>query len=427
MAFRFVARQALVLAVVLIFVQPGYAKDWSQWHGPLRDNISTETGLLKQWPQNGPDMIWSLEGIGSGYSTVSIADGFIYITGMVEKQGMLSKIDHEGKLIWQKPYAPEWYRSFPGSRSTPTINDGYAYIMSGLGDVVCIDIKTGSKKWSVNTFEKFKGKLTPWGVAESLLIEGEKVFCMAGGKNASIIALNKETGEVIWTTKELSERVAFCSPILVDHHGKRQLITVFPESVVGIDINNGKLLWNCPTGSFRNPDGERRGIGSTASTPIYKDGCAFVTTGYNHGSAKIRISKDSTTATVIWKNYELDNHHGGVVLVDGNLYGSSWIDNSKGDWFCVDFETGKTLYTYSWDRNKGAVSTAENMLYCYAENTGDLALLKADPKEFNIISSFKITLGEEEHWAHPVIFDGRLYIRHGDVLMAYDIRKDVTL
>jgi len=376
--FRSVVRG--VFAVVsLMLLQSSFASgaDWAQWHGPLRDNISTETGLMDQWPQGGPKMLWSVDGIGAGYSTVSIAEGFIYITGMVEKAGMLSKFDLEGKLIWQKPYADEWYRSFPGSRSTPTIDNGYAYIMGGLGDAVCIDIKTGEKRWSVNTFEKFGGKLSFWGVAESVLVDGDKVFCVAGGANASIVALDKGSGEVLWTTKQLSERVAFCSPILVDHHGKKQLITVLPESLVGIDIDDGTVLWKIATESFRNPECDKRGTGSTANTPIYKDGCVFVSTGYDHGAAKIRISEDSRGATVVWKNYELDNHHGGVVLVDGMLYGSNWHSNDKGDWLCVDFETGKTSYTYNWDSNKGAVSYADNMLYCYAEKSGKLALVRA--------------------------------------------------
>ncbi|MCK4885968.1 MAG: PQQ-binding-like beta-propeller repeat protein [Planctomycetes bacterium] len=426
MTFCSVVRQTLVIAIAVVtgFVQSGIAKDWPQWHGPLRDNISNETGLLKQWPENGPVMLWSIEGMGSGYSTVSIADSAIYITGMIDKQGMLSKIDLDGKLIWQKPYAGEWRGSYPGSRSTPTINDSCAYIMSGVGDVVCIDIETGAKKWSVNTLEKYGGKTTAWGIADSLLIDGEKVFCMAGGPNASIVALNKKTGQLIWATKQLSEKVAFCSPIMVEHQGKKQLISVLVESVVGIDTENGQLLWKLAMESFKNPEGEKRGAGSTANTPIYKDGCFFVTTGYNHGGAKIRISQDSKTATVVWKNFELDNHHGGVVLVDGMLYGSGWTDNQRGDWLCVDFDSGKTMYTHSWDNSKGSVFYAEDMLYCYAEKTGKVALVKADPNQFSIVSSFEVTLGKEEHWTHPVIFDGRLYIRHGDVLMAYDIKKE---
>jgi outer membrane protein assembly factor BamB len=412
----------LVLAITLFLNQSGMAGNWPQWHGPNRDNISTETGLMQQWPEGGPKMLWSVEGMGAGYSTVSISDGFIYATGMTQKQGILSKIDLSGKLIWQKTYADEWKRSSPGARSTPTINDGFAYIMSGNGDVVCMDIKTGEKKWSVNTFTKYGGKLTGWGVAESFVVDSEKVYCKAGGANASIVALDKKTGKEVWTTKGLSDSISFSSSILVVHHGKKQLISIVAKSVVGIDIQDGKVLWKCPKSSFLNPDGLTDGVYASASTPIYKDGCVFVASPRNNGAGVIRISEDSSTATVVWKNYDYDNYHGGSVLVDGMLYGANWISNAKSEWLCVDFKTGKTMYTDKWDGKAGSVLYADNMLYCYAERIGKIALVKPDPSEFAIVSSFKITLGKKEHWAHPVILDGRLYIRHGDVLMAYDIK-----
>ena len=420
--FNSMTKRILMSAIFYFLAQSSTAGNWAQWHGPNRDNISTETGLMKQWPEGGPEMLWSIEGIGTGYSTVSISDGFIYATGMIDKQGMLSKIDLDGKLVWQKTYAGEWYRSSPGARSTATINDGFAYIMSGVGDVVCMDIKTGEKKWSVNTFTKYGGKLSYWGVAESFVVDSEKVYCMAGGADASIVALDKNSGKEVWTTKGLSDGISFSSPILVEHHGKKQLVSVLASCVVGIDIEDGKVLWKCPKSSFLNPGGLADGVFATACTPIYKDGDVFVATPRNNGAGLIRISEDSTTAEVVWKNYEFDNYHGGTVLVDGMLYGTNWISNSKGDWLCVDFETGKTVYTHSWDGKSGSALYADNMLYCYAEKTGKIALVKPDPSGFAIVSSFEVTLGKKEHWAHPVILDGRLYVRHGDVLMAYDIK-----
>ncbi len=422
--FCLIIRQVFVLATVLFLAQSSMAGNWAQWHGPNRDNISTETGLMKQWPEGGPEMLWFIEGIGTGYSTVSISDGFIYVTGMIKKEGMLSKIDLTGKLIWQKPYAQEWYKSFPGTRSTPTINDGCAYIMGGTGDVVCMDINSGEKKWAINTVTKYGGKLTYWGVAESFVVDSEKVYCMAGGPDASIVALDKKSGEEVWATKGLSEGVSFSSPIIVEHHGKKQLISALAVSVVGIDIQDGKVLWKCPKSSFLNPDGLADGVFATACTPIYKDGCVFVACPRNNGAGGIRISEDSTTATVVWKNYEFDNYHGGTVLVDGMLYGANWISNAKGEWLCVDFETGKIMYTHSWDGKSGSVLYADDMLYCYAEKTGKIALVKPDPSGFDIVSSFEVTLGKKEHWAHPVILDGRLYVRHGDVLMAFDIKAN---
>ncbi len=413
----------IVLLTASFFVQLTFAKDWPQWHGPNRDNLCAETNLLKEWPQEAPEMLWSLEGMGAGYSTVSVADGFIYVTGMIDKRGVLSKVGLDGKLVWQKQYSGEWYKSFRGARSTPTINDGCAYIMSGPGDIVCVDIETGQVKWSVNTFKKYGGKLTYWGVAESVVVDDEKVYCFAGGEDASIVAFDKNTGDVVWTTKGLSEGISFSSPILVEHHGKKQLISVLAASVVGIDIQDGKVLWKCPNASFHNPDGRADGTYATTATPIYRDGCVFVATPYNNGAGKIRISDDSTTTEVVWKNHEFDVFHGGSVLVDGMLYGANWISDAKGGWMCIDFETGKTMYSHSWNGKSGSILYADKMLYCYAEKIGVVALVKPDPEKFAIVSSFKVPLGSKEHWSHPVISDGRLYIRHGDALMVYDIQR----
>ena len=419
-----IRRSFLIMLAITVLCNIVDGSDWSQWHGPKRDNISPDKNLLKEWPKGGPKLIWTVEGIGAGYSTVSKIGDSIYITGTVNKKGMLNKIGLDGKLAWQKPYASEWTRSYGGARSTPTIDGPNAYLMSGLGEVVCIDRENGQVKWSLNTFKKYKGRAPYWGVAESILICEDKLFCMAGGKNASIVALDKLSGKEAWTTKDLSEGVAYCSAILVEHHGKKQIVTSLPDSVVGIDVENGNLLWSSPVAPLMSPDAERRGKGSTAATPIYRDGCVFVSTGYHFGGAKIRISEDSSKATVVWKNFDLDNHHGGVLLIGDYLYGTGWTSNTKGDWFCVDWETGKTVYSYNWDDNKGSISYADGMLYCYCEKAGEVALVKADPKGFDIISSFEITKGEDEHWAHPVILDGVLYIRHGDCLMAYDVSSN---
>jgi outer membrane protein assembly factor BamB len=246
-------RNFAVIVCLLVFTGTGFCGDWSQWHGPNRDNLSTDTGLLKSWPKGGPSVVWSVEGIGKGFSTVSVADGFIYITGLVRKKvGILSKIGLDGKIVWQKPYGGEWYRSYDSTRTTPTINDGCAYIMSGLGEVVCMDIETGKKKWSVNTFKKYGGKIPHFGVAESVVVDDTKVYCLSGGKKGSIFALNKKSGKVLWTTKELTEKASYCSAIVIDHHGKIQLITLLAESMVGIDIATGKVLWKLAKSSFYN-------------------------------------------------------------------------------------------------------------------------------------------------------------------------------
>jgi len=387
-------------------------KNWPQWHGENRDGKSSEKGLLKKWPQEGPKLLWSAEGLGEGFSTVSIANGIIYTTGITDKEGLLFAFDLNGKLKWKKPYGPEWTESHSGTRSTPTIDGDRIYIFSGQAAIYCLDAKTGDTKWSVDTLDKFSGKLLRWGVAESVLIDGKKVICTPGGENASVVALNKMTGETIWTTKGLSEKSAFCSPILVERGSKRLIVTMLAESVVGIDIETGKLVWSTPVKS----DG-RRGRGNNPVTPVYLDGGIYTTSGYDKGGAMFELSADGSGVTTKWIDKILDVHHGGVVVIDGYIYGS----RHKGNWVCLDWKSGEVKYEND-QKGKGSITTAEGMLYCYDEKQGTVELVRATPEKFDVISSFKVPMGTDEHWAHPVICDGRLYVRHGDTLMAYDIK-----
>ncbi len=394
-------------------------KNWPQWKGPDRNGISYETGLLKSWPQNGPKLLWSVQDLGKGYSTVSIADGTVYITGMKDDIEHLSAFDLKGKLKWQKPYGKGWTKSHVSARSTPTVDSGKIYVMTTLGAVACLDAKTGENKWSVSTKDKFDAKLGRWGGAESLLVESNKVICTPGGDNASLVALDKNNGSTIWTTKELSDKNAYCSPIIIDRGNKKIVVTLIEKAIVGVDAENGNLLWRYDCDKYM---GDMRIRGNHPNTPIYKDGYIYVTSGYDMGGVKLKISGDGMKVSQQWSDKNLDTHHGGVLLVDGFLYGSNWESNKTGNWICLDWETGKKQYEHQWN-GKGSIAYADGMLYCYEEKTGNLALVKATPKGFDIISSFPVTLGEDKHWAHPVIFDGKLFIRHGDALMVYDIKQ----
>lgn len=393
-------------------------KNWPQWQGPDRTNISNEKGLLKSWPQDGPKLLWSAQGLGKGYSTVSIANGTIYVTGLKDDIEHLSAFDLKGNLKWQKPYGKAWTKSFPSARSTPTIDSGNAYVMTTLGTVVCLDAKTGKIKWSVDTKDKFGAKLGRWGGAESLLIEENMVICTPGGDNASLVALDKNNGSTIWTTKGLSEKNAYCSPIIVNRGNKKIVVTLVEKVFVGVDAKNGNVLWKYDCEKYM---GDMRIRGNHPNTPIYKDGCVYVTSGYDMGGVKLKLSNDGTEVSHVWSDKNLDTHHGGVVLVDGFLYGSNWKSNDDGDWVCLDWETGKKKYQQKW-KTKGSITYADGMLYCYEEKNGNIAIVKATPEGFDITSSFKVPLGEDQHWAHPVVFDGKLFIRHGDALMVYDIK-----
>jgi len=358
--------------------------------------------------------------LGRGYSTVSVANGLIYTTGMVGKEGILFAYDLNGNLNWKSSYGPEWSRSYPGARSTPTVDGNRVYVRSGLGAVLCFDALTGQSQWVVDTLKKFRGISPTWGIAESVLIDGNKVICTPGGRDASVVALDKMTGQTIWTSKGLSERSAFCSPILIERGGNRLIVTMLARSVVGLDAETGKVLWR---DGFAEYQKNRRRQNNPVS-PLYHDGCVYTTSGYDDGGAMLQLSPDGSKVIRKWVDTTLDVHHGGVVLVDGYIYGSNSNGNHRGKWVCLDWDSGKVKYETNWKDYKGSIIYADGMLYCYEEGKGTVGLAKASPEGFDVVSSFEVTKGTDRHWAHPVICDGRLYIRHGNALMVYNIKSD---
>jgi len=408
-----------IVALIITILLTGavcFADDWPQFRGHNRSGKSAETGLLKKWPEAGPKLLWSVGGLGIGFSSVAVADGFIYTTGMLNGEGFLFAYDLASNLKWKKSYGPEWQRSHRGTRTIPTVDDSRVYVFSGTGILACFDAKTGEEKWAVDTLNKFEGKNIMWGIAESVLIVGANAICTPGGKDGSVVALDKMTGQSVWTSKGLSEKSSYCSPALIETGNTELIVTMLERSVVGLDTKTGKVLWK---------DRINEGIGRSNHpvSPLYHDGYIYITAGYDKGGVKYRLSADGTKISKKWEDATLDVHHGGVVLVDGYLYGANWNSNARGDWACLDWANGKVMYETRWNGNKGSIIYADGMLYCYDENTGDLALVKASPKGFEIVSSFRITEGFGKHWAHPAISDGRLYIRHGDALMAYDIKN----
>jgi outer membrane protein assembly factor BamB len=407
---------ALLYLTTLLIGGVCFADDWPQFRGPNRDGKSAETGLLKTWPPGGPRLLWSVKGLGIGFSSAAIAHGSVYTTGMLDGEGFLFAYDLAGRLRWKVSYGPEWRKSYKGTRTTPTVDDDRVYIFSGLGRLACFDAETGRRIWSVDTLKKFDGRNITWGMSGSPLIDGDKVYCTPGGKRGLIVALNKWTGKTIWATTGLNESSAYASPILIEDRGSRLVVNLVQKSVVGVSPDDGRLLWRVPF---------KCSFDTGAITPIYKDGRLFVTSvvelDATTGGLMLRLSDDLTTPTKKWTQPVLDGCHGGVVLVDGYLYGSNFDTITSGNWVCLDWNSGKVMYEARWAHNKGAIIYADGMLYCYAENSGEVALVKASPQRFDIVSSFRVTQGTGPHWAHPAISDGRLYIRHGDALMAYDI------
>jgi outer membrane protein assembly factor BamB len=416
------SRGFLPVALLFILTWFCHADDWPQFRGLDRDGRSSETGLLQKWPPSGPSLLWKTGGLGDGYSSAAISKGTIYITGMTDNKGFVFAFDLHGKMKWNICYGPEWNRSYRAARCTPTVDGDRLYVFSGLGVAYCFDSDTGDPVWSFDAFTRYKGLFPLWGMSENLLIDGDNVICSPGGSRASVIALNKKTGKVVWECAELTQQSTYCNPRVIRIGDNRIIVTMLRDSVVGIDAKTGKLLWQDDFDGYHSD----RTRAVNAIVPVFYDGRIYTTSGYDNGSAMLQLSNDGTTAKRIWTDTVLDVHHGGVVLIDGYIYGANWTSNSRGNWACIRWADGKPMYDHNFNDNKGSIIYADGMLYCYCENDGDVALVKATPEKFDVVSSFRITEGTGKFWAHPSISDGVLYIRHGEYLMAYDIRQRQT-
>ncbi len=383
---------------------------WPRFHGPRGDNLSTETGLLKQWPEGGPERVWTAEGIGHGFSTVAIADGMIYTAGNVDERTTITAMDMDGNILWQKPNGGAWSASHPGTRATPTIDAGRLYHKNPLGEVAAMDAKTGQPIWSRNILQEFDAPNIGWALAESLVIDGDHLICCPGGPEASVVALDKGTGDTVWAAESTGEKTSHATPTLAECEGLPMILTMNAKALIGVSADEGELL-------FRHPHETEYDVNAT--TPIYHDGRIFITSGYGSGSEMLELTVDGRSASVepVWTSKALDNHHGGVILLDGYIYGSS----HKGKWVCLDWETGDVAHSEP-GVGKGSLTYADGMLYTYSENR-KMGLVEATPKGHTVISQFEVPSGGKgKSWAHPVVCGGRLYLRHSDKLHAYDVQ-----
>jgi len=397
------------------------AEEWPQWHGANRDNRCTETGLLRVWPPRGPRLIWNCDGLGQGWSSPTIAGGRVYVTGTENGKEFLTCLDLKGQLKWKVSYGSA-FRRYPGARSTPTFDGGNIYVISGSGEVVCISARQAMIKWKLDGFTIFQGKRHHFGTAESPLVFDGKVFYTPCGHLTTMVALSKQTGQVVWQSPSLNDQTGYVSPVMIRHGERDILLTVTGMSIVALDPNTGAMDWTYPYVLEHQTRRSVKPLIQNAVSPLYCDGQIYVTSGYNHVGVALQLSEDGTRVSLLWEDRNLDCHHGGVILHDGYIYGSSWHSNFTGNWVCLDWKTGRVSYDCHWF-DKGSILYADSMLYCYEEQGGHIALVRPTPDSFEIISSFQVTMGTGEHWAHPVICDGCLYVRHGDSLMAYDIKQ----
>lgn len=389
------------------------AGDCPRFRGPTGSGVFDETGLLKTWPANGPKPAWSAKGLGEGYSSAVVVGGTVYVTGQDSAgQGLLFAFGEDGSEKWKAPYGPEVGKlgpARPGSRGSPTVDGDRVYVVSGFGRLVTLDAKTGKELSAVDLPKRFGGKMLGFGCAESVLVDGDNVICTPGGPDASIVALNKKTGETIWQSKGLSQPSGYCSAGLIVVGGRKIVTTMLAASVVGLDAATGKVLWS---------HANRQGNGTQPNTPVYADGMLYATAGRGTGGVALALAADGTSVTAKWTDKTLDNSMQGVVLIDGHIYGTAGGRRGKG-LICQELAGGKIAWTAP-EVSSGAVVAADGMLYIYGSD-GTVRLVKPDAKAYTPVSQFKVMLGAGMHLAHPTIANGRLYIRHGDALAVYDI------
>jgi outer membrane protein assembly factor BamB len=405
------------LILVTIFLNASFAQQYG-WRGPGRTGIYNETGLLKVWPSSGPALLWEASGIGTGYSSPTVTDDAIYITGTKGEKDVLTAFTQDGKKKWEVEYGSITKTPpFPESRCTPTYTKGKIFVVSGQGDLSCIT-KDGIIAWSVNYYKKYNAEIPRFGISESPLVVDNKVIATPGGNMASMVAFNIENGNVIWVTPPLNEGTQYTNPLLIEDKGMKVIVTHTATYIIGVNAIDGKLLWKF---DFALVNNDKRGGRNYIQTPLYRDGFIFAANGYGQTAAKIRISFDGSEPTLVWKNPEINPHVGGMVLIGNYIYSSTHDSNSKGRWICVDWTTGKTMWTTNW-HNKGSIISAEGLLYIFEEKNGNLALVRPNSEKLDVINSFIVAKGNGPYWAHPVIDKGRLFVRHGDYMAVYSLK-----
>lgn len=375
---------------------------------------------MESWPEDGPELVWEYEGIGNGYGSPVFTGDRMYIMGELDDLDSLAFLFAfaiDGELLWKSDFGPEWVKNWNGSRCAPTIVDELIYVTSGMGNIYCFDSENGEKQWSVDMVNDLGGVFPLFGFSEALVVDGDKVFCTPGGKENNVVALDRFTGEIIWTNTGKGERSGYNQGQIIRLEDRNIFVTFTAYEMMGFDTQTGELLWiheqdNTPL-EDRAP-----GKGDThANSVIYENGFIYYAAGDGNGGVKLELSPDGISIKEIWRNPQFDSYMGGIVKIGNYLYGCG---SAKPGLKSINAETGeigKELKIGS-----GAIIAGGNMLYYY-NFKGEVMLIPQDPLEMEVVSKFRITRGSGEHFSHPVINNGRLYVRHGNVIQAFDVRR----
>ena len=386
-----------------------FAADWPQWRGPHRDGVSSDTGLLESWPAGGPRLVWKTQGLGEGYSSFAVVGDRLYTQGQQGNQEFVLAFDtNTGKQLWKIPNGRAYHESRGnGPRGTPTTDGARLYALAADGTLVCLDAASGQRIWGVNLIDKFGGRVPTWGISESPLIDGDRVIVTPGGPGASVVALEKLKGDLLW--KSQSDPAGYSSPIAFDAGGSRKVVVFTAHGAIALDMKNGDFQWRYDKVANRT---------ANIATPIVHDGYVFLSSDYGTGCALLKLTPGAKSVNVseVYFNRDMRNHYTTSVLVDGYLYGFS-----SGILTGMKFLTGEVAWR---DRSvgKGNVTFAEGNLYAYGED-GAVGLIEATPQAYKEKSRFEIRKGSYPTWTPPVIANGKLYLRDQDNLYCYNIKR----
>lgn len=381
---------------------------FEQWRGENRDGKYQEKDLLKTWPEEGPELLWFNEDLGAGYGSPIITDSTLYILASRDSTAAVVAFDLKGNVKWQKDFGFEWNNSYPGTRSTPTLIGNLLYVSSGTGEISCLQSENGEIIWTKSMLNDFHGKIPYFGYAQSLLVNDSIVYAMPGGIDTNIVALNRYNGDLIWISKANGEKPAYNSPKLIDINENQVLVTYSKDSFLGIDAKTGNLLWSESfTAKYPNH----------ANTVLYEDSAIYTSAPIGHGFLKYNLSDDGSSITKIWHDTIIGNYFGGMIKLDDKIY--TGAGGRSKDLLMLNANTGEIRD--SLETGKGSIIYADGMLYTYAHKNGKVCLI--DTETFEIKGTFKVRKGTKEHFSHPVIKNGVLYIRHGNALLAYDIKN----
>ena len=388
-------------------------RGWPQWRGPRRDGVSDETGLLPSWPEDGPRLLWKVDGLGKGWSSPIVVGRRAFVTGDVGDDLVVFAFDTGGRLAWRATNGKAWTGSFPGSRACCAFCEGRLYHLNAHGRLACLDAASGEELWAVNILQRFAAENITWALSECLLVDGPRVIVTPGGKKALVAALDKRTGRTVWTTEPVGDdRTSHCSPILMRHAGRRLIANCSSAHGFGVDADSGKLLWTVPL---------KNQYGVNVTTPVYGSGSIFYVTPYAEEGRLYRLRADrrGVAAEQAWA-CPLDTVTGGGVLVDGILFAAGYRKSKW--WFALDWRTGETKHELR-DLTTGAAIYADGRLYVLDER-GDVGLLKPGTDGLELVGRFRLPLDRvRDAWAHPVLCDGRLYLRYHDALWCYDVKQ----